>query len=202
MRQYYADSLTKYEKALEQRIKESMEEGRPKTKALLDLEQEFNKIRQTGPYFPLARFGDYWVSYNTLDENNNKVPEYYMFESRGEQRKFIDDLVKQGIKYKSGIKTSEMLSQGVPMSGFVRNMMELVDKTGGDTDTLKDGIWQMSLTMQPDLSARKHFIHRKKVKGYSNDALRAFAETSFHGAYHLARVQYNGRLEAIVLQAK
>jgi Large polyvalent protein associated domain 39 len=202
VRDYYAESLNKYEKALKQRITESMEEGRPKTQALLELEQEFNKIRQTGPYFPLARFGDYWVSYNTVDENNQKVPEYYMFESRSEQRKFIDDLVKEGIKYKSGIKTSEMLSQGVPMSGFVRNMMELVDKTGGDTDTLKDGIWQMFLTMQPDLSARKHFIHRKKVKGYSNDALRAFAETSFHGAYHLARVQFNGRLEAIVLQAK
>jgi hypothetical protein len=202
VRDYYAESLNLYEKALKQRIRESMEEGRPKTQALYEIEQEFNKIRQTGPYFPLARFGDYWVSYDTIDKEGKKVPEYYMFESRGEQRKFIDDLAKQGIKYKSGIKTSEMLSQGVPMSGFVRNMMELVDKTDGDTSALKDGIWQMFLTMQPDLSARKHFIHRKKVKGYSNDALRAFAETSFHGAYHLARVQYNGRLESLMLQAK
>jgi hypothetical protein len=202
VRDYYAESLNLYEKALKQRIRESMEEGRPKTQALYEIEQEFNKIRQTGPYFPLARFGDYWVSYDTINNEGKKVPEYYMFESRGEQRKFIDDLAKQGIKYKSGIKTSEMLSQGVPMSGFVRNMMELVDKTDGDTSALKDGIWQMFLTMQPDLSARKHFIHRKKVKGYSNDALRAFAETSFHGAYHLARVQYNGRLESLMLQAK
>jgi len=87
------------------------------------------------------------------------------------------------------------------MTGFMREMMGLVDGMGGDKDALKDNIWQLFLTMQPDLSARKHFIHRKNVAGYSNDALRAFAETAFHGAYHLARVKYNGRLESIVLDA-
>jgi hypothetical protein len=202
VRDYYAESLDLYQKALEQRINESMEEGRPKTAALLKLEQEFNRIRETGPYFPLARFGDYWVSFDTFNDEGKKVPEYYMFESRSDQRKFINQLNKQGIKHKSGVKTREMISQGVPMTGFVREMMDLVDGMDGDTEALKDNIWQMFLTMQPDLSARKHFIHRKKVAGYSPDALRAFAETSFHGAYHLARVRYNGRLEARVLEAR
>jgi hypothetical protein len=202
VRDYYAESLDLYQKALEQRINESMEEGRPKTAALLKLEQEFNRIRETGPYFPLARFGDYWVSFDTFNDEGKKVPEYYMFESRNDQRQFIDQLNKQGIKHKSGVKTREMISQGIPMTGFVREMMDLVDGMDGDKEALKDNIWQMFLTMQPDLSARKHFIHRKKVAGYSPDALRAFAETSFHGAYHLARVRYNGRLEARVLEAR
>lgn len=202
VRDYYAESLDLYQKALEQRINESMEEGRPKTAALLKLEQEFNRIRETGPYFPLARFGDYWVSFDTFNDEGAKIPEYYMFESRSDQRQFINQLNKQGIKHKSGVKTREMISQGVPMTGFVREMMDLVDGMDGDKEALKDNIWQMFLTMQPDLSARKHFIHRKKVAGYSPDALRAFAETSFHGAYHLARVRYNGRLEARVLEAR
>lgn len=202
VRDYYAESLDLYQKALEQRINESMEEGRPKTAALLKLEQEFNRIRETGPYFPLARFGDYWVSFDTFNDEGKKVPEYYMFESRNDQRQFIDQLNKQGIKHKSGVKTREMISQGIPMTGFVREMMDLVDGMDGDKEALKDNIWQMFLTMQPDLSARKHFIHRKKVAGYSPDALRAFAETSFHGAYHLARVRYNGSLEALVLEAR
>lgn len=202
VRDYYAESLDLYQKALEQRINESMEEGRPKTAALLKLEQEFNRIRQTGPYFPLARFGDYWVSFDTYNDEGKKVPEYYMFESRNDQRQFIDQLNKQGVKHKSGVKTREMISQGIPMTGFVREMMDLVDGMDGDTEALKDNIWQLFLTMQPDLSARKHFIHRKKVAGYSPDALRAFAETSFHGAYHLARVRYNGKLEARVLEAR
>lgn len=202
VRDYYAESLDLYQKALEQRINESMEEGRPKTAALLKLEQEFNRIRETGPYFPLARFGDYWVSFDTFNDEGKKAPEYYMFESRNDQRQFIDQLNKQGIKHKSGVKTREMISQGIPMTGFVREMMDLVDGMDGDKEALKDNIWQMFLTMQPDLSARKHFIHRKKVAGYSPDALRAFAETSFHGAYHLARVRYNGSLEALVLEAR
>ena len=202
VRDYYKESLGLYKQALKDRIMESMEEGRPRTAALLKLEEEFTRINETGPYFPLARFGDYWVSFNTQDDTGKKVPEYYMFESRNDQRKFIDQLNKQGIKHKSGVKTREMISQGVPMTGFVREMMDLVDGMKGDKEALKDNIWQLFLTMQPDLSARKHFIHRKKVAGYSPDALRAFAETSFHGAYHLARVRYNGRLEARVLEAR
>ncbi len=202
VRDYYKESLGLYKKALKDRIMESMEEGRPRTAALLKLEEEFTRINETGPYFPLARFGDYWVSFNTKDDSGKKVPEYYMFESRNDQRKFIDQLNKQGVKHKSGAKTREMISQGVPMTGFVREMMDLVDGMKGDKEALKDNIWQLFLTMQPDLSARKHFIHRKKVAGYSPDALRAFAETSFHGAYHLARVRYNGRLEARVLEAR
>ncbi|NDE55192.1 MAG: PLxRFG domain-containing protein, partial [Actinobacteria bacterium] len=201
VRDYYAESLKIYEDALAQRIKESVEDDRQKTAQLLKLEQEFNTIRQNGPYFPLARFGDYWVSFKTINDEGKQVPEYYMFESRADQRKFEDELRKSNVSFKSGVKTREMLGAGVPMTGFMREMMGLVDGMGGDKDALKDNIWQLFLTMQPDLSARKHFIHRKKVAGYSTDALRAFAETSFHGAYHLARVKYNGRLESIVLDA-
>jgi hypothetical protein len=201
VRDYYGESLKLYEDALAQRIKESIEDDRQKTVALLKLEEEFNKIRGTGPYFPLARFGDYWVSFKTINDEGKQVPEYYMFESRSDQRKFEDELRKANVSFKSGVKTREMLGAGVPMTGFMREMMGLVDGMGGDKEALKDNIWQLFLTMQPDLSARKHFIHRKKVAGYSTDALRAFAETSFHGAYHLARVKYNGRLESIVLDA-
>jgi len=201
VRNYYSESLKLYEDALAQRIKESIEDDRQKTAALLKLEQEFNNIRNTGPYFPLARFGDYWVSFKVFNDEGKQVPEYYMFESRADQRKFEDELRKSNVSFKSGVKTREMLGAGVPMTGFMREMMGLVDGMGGDKDALKDNIWQLFLTMQPDLSARKHFIHRKKIAGYSTDALRAFAETSFHGAYHLARVKYNGRLESIVLDA-
>ncbi|NBR62597.1 MAG: PLxRFG domain-containing protein, partial [Actinobacteria bacterium] len=201
VRDYYAESLDIYEKALAQRIRETIEDDRQRTAALLKLEQEFNKIRKTGPYFPLARFGDYWVSFKAINDEGKQVPEYYMFESRSDQRKFEDDLRKSNVSFKSGVKTREMLGAGVPMTGFMREMMGLVDGMGGDKEALKDNIWQLFLTMQPDLSARKHFIHRKNVAGYSNDALRAFAETAFHGAYHLARVKYNGRLESIVLDA-
>ena len=201
VRDYYAESLDLYQKALEQRIKESIEDDRQKTAALLKIEQEFNNIRSTGPYFPLARFGDYWVSFKAINDEGKQMPEYYMFENRAEQRQFEDQLRKDGVSFKSGVKSRQMLGAGVPMTGFMREMMGLVDGMDGDKEMLKDNLWQLFLTMQPDLSARKHFIHRKKVAGYSTDALRAFAETSFHGAYHLARVKYNGRLESIVLEA-
>jgi hypothetical protein len=54
-------------------------------------------------------------------------------------------------------------------------------------------LYQLYLTTLPELSARKHFIHRKKMKGYSQDALRAFAKQTFHGAYQLARLLISQR---------
>ena len=204
VRQYYSDNLEELYGALKQRIKRDIEDERAKTAALNKLELMFSKAKSQGPYFPLVRFGDYWVSIKP--KNANADIEYYMFESRSEQRAFEEQLVKSGLNkntdFQSGLKAREILGRGLPMTGSMRDAMELIDSPEiQDKEQLKDGLWQTYLALQPDLSARKHFIHRKNIEGYSNDAIRGFAETTFHGAYHLARVKYGGELNSLLLQA-
>ena len=206
VQKYYDESFDMLKSALIERIEKDVEAGKTKTARLIAIEDAFTKARDGGPYFPLVRFGDYWVSVKQQGEKEK----FYMFESRSEHRKFIDKLSQSGLKegtdFKAGLKAREMLQSGVPLTGFIRTVMDSVDsltKDGAVTDTekLKDSVWQAYLALQPDLSTRKQFIHRKNIEGYSNDAIRAFAETTFHGAYHLARVKYGGELDRILLDA-
>ena len=206
VQKYYDESFDMLKAALIERIEKDVEAGKTRTAKLIAIEDAFTKARDGGPYFPLVRFGDYWVSV----KQQGQKEKFYMFESRSEHRKFIDKLSQSGLKegadFKAGLKAREMLQSGVPLTGFIRTVMDSVDsltKDGSVTDTekLKDSVWQAYLALQPDLSTRKQFIHRKNIEGYSNDAIRAFAETTFHGAYHLARVKYGGELDRILLDA-
>jgi hypothetical protein len=59
---------------------------------------------------------------------------------------------------------------------------------------LKDSFYQTFLQNQPDRSMRNQFIHRNSVEGFSQDALRNFAHTSFNMAYQLARFEFSPEL--------
>lgn len=213
---FFRTSAQLYFNALGKRIRNSIENKQARRLAFDLIKAEYNKFVQGGFYFPFARFGDYWVAY----KYQNNTPAYYMFESQADQRNFIEQTVTPKLKaneikdFKSGTKTSQMMGDGVAMSEFITKLMDLVDENvqmnmfGESANNataksqLKDDIWQLYLTMGPDLSVQKHFIHAKKVEGYSVDALRAFSESAFHGTYHLARITYGGDLDRIVLDAR
>ncbi|MCH7602229.1 MAG: hypothetical protein IIB54_05645 [Planctomycetes bacterium] len=74
-------------------------------------------------------------------------------------------------------------------------------QTGADQAS-KDALYQLYLTTLPDLSVSKHHIHRKKTKGFSQDALRSFAHQNFHGSYMLARLRHVDILERGLVQMK
>jgi hypothetical protein len=61
---------------------------------------------------------------------------------------------------------------------------------GPEIASVRDQIYQLYLRSLPDLSARKHFIHRKKTPGFGKDALRAFAVKGYHDAYQYARIKH------------
>jgi hypothetical protein len=92
-------------------------------------------------------------------------------------------------------------------SNFLRESFNAIDKMKTlDKQTLKDEIYQTFLMHQPDRSVRTKFIHRQNKTGYSEDALRSFASSSFNMAYQLARFEYSpnmfSQLEAAKLQLK
>ena len=59
-------------------------------------------------------------------------------------------------------------------------------------------MYQLYLDTLPDFSMRKGFIHRKKVGGYSDDALRAFASSMFHSSYQIARLKHSLEMNELV----
>ena len=163
------------------------------TATLTELQTRFDANTKR-PYFPLKRFGRYWVAV----KESNKVTGFYMFESAGARNTFARDL-------KASAKPNEVISTGNDISNLVteniqdlqalKGIKEIVDKATENDNTdlktaIKESLDQMYLLTLPDKSARKMFINRKEISGASADMLRAFTTSSFHMAYQHSRFKH------------
>ena len=195
VRDAYQDRWASVQLALEQRIQRSKATDNDKRTAILKLRRELERASEFGPYFPLARFGDYWV----YGEKDGK-PAFSMVESRHDQRELEREMAQRGYSnVKLGKKIETAPSRIAASASFVADISNIITEAGGQghiADKVKDELWQLYLHSLPDVSIHKNFIHRKKTPGFSRNALRTFANQMFHGAHQLARLRYVDRLEA------
>ncbi len=156
----------------------------------LRLAFESNEI--DGPYFPLARFGDFYI---VAEKNGQR--HYAMFETVQQRRESLLELQKDGWTIIGQGKSIKNLASDLgPSASFMTDALALIDeKSGGEASmALKDGLWQMYLQSLPEASIRKHFIHRTGTPGFSKDALRAFASQMAHGSKQIARLRFGYQL--------
>ncbi|WP_259304767.1 PLxRFG domain-containing protein [Thermomonas sp. S9] len=188
-RQVYDDHSKALRDAIIARVKDSVESGDVRDAYIAQVRQTFEDARVRGPYFPLARFGEFWIN----AEKDGK-PAFFMYENVQEWRAGQTDLARRGYVVKeAGRKIAEARSVAGVSSAFMADLEGVLKQSGADKQVM-DNVWQMYLRTLPDLSMRKHFIHRKKVEGYSGDALRAFSGNVFHGSYQIARVRHSHKL--------
>jgi N12 class adenine-specific DNA methylase len=162
------------------------------------MRQQFEANRLEGPYFPLARFGDYFVT--VRDRDTGEVISFSRFESRKEQQRFAADAKRLG-KVQTGLLSADAELRGSVDPRFVSDVEDILG--GADVpDSVKDQVWQRYLESMPDMSMRKGFIHRKNREGYTQDALRAFASRMFHGAHQLGRLKFGARMQESIDLAK
>lgn len=153
---------------------------------LNSLRARFESNRLSGPYFPLARFGDFYV---TLRDKGGKVLSFSRFEKASDQRKFAAEKRAEGYAVETGV-VKEMSARSAVDPGFVADVESLLDEINADEQVM-DEIWQRWLHTLPDMSLRLNKLHRKGTPGYSADAFRAFGNHMFHGAHQLARLKYS-----------
>jgi len=162
------------------------------------LREQFEMQRLKGPYFPLARFGDLFVS---IRDEDGQMVSFSRFEKAIDQTRFIDQMKKENPTYNidSGVLDEGEKLRGAVDAGFVADIEDILDASGVDKQT-KNEVWQRYLETFPDMSLRKNRIHRSGREGYVADALRAFGNHMFHGAHQTARLKYaidlEGHLEA------
>lgn len=159
----------------------------------------FEASRVPAPYFPLARFGQYFVSVKDLD---GTVISFSRRETDADRRRLEREM-------RAAHPTARVESGRLPQNHSGRDMMDprivaeiesLLGDAGVDAKVM-DQIWQRYLETMPDLSARKRFIHRKGIAGFEGDALRAFASNQFHAAHQMARLKYGLELTELTNQA-
>lgn len=197
-RDMYKAQWRSVEAALIERIQRAVVGGRERQQLIDEVKAKF-EASLTGVYFPLARFGDYFVTVKKPGAEGNE--EVAFAESMGEARRVQADLMKRYADTDlvvSPIQKREAYNaaQQGANKDFIARIFKVIDERRGDgvdsaaADAMMDSINQIYLTNLPDLSWAKHAIHRKGVKGYSRDARRAFAQNMFHGGYHLARLNH------------
>jgi hypothetical protein len=197
VRDFHAGMLEQLKSGLEQRIERQVQDGKARAATLTSIRQAFDKYKESGPYFPLSRFGDFLVI-GTRADGERVVASY---ETAGEQATAARALRKDGFTVK--MKTAKDYSRSLDGSagkfaGDVLTMLNDLDMAeatvGGKAADLKsklmDDVNQLFIRALPDLSYRKHFAHRKNTPGFSSDVMRGFASSAFHAASHIARLNH------------
>ncbi|MBF0214861.1 MAG: PLxRFG domain-containing protein, partial [Magnetococcales bacterium] len=173
---------------------------------ITSLRLKFEKaMTSRGPYFPLTRFGRYTV----FATGREREPFFGMAETPTEQRDLVTALRAQGYQtVETGYSGEFTRKQREVAPEFVKDVLKILDGNIFDSkevrdskelekarEAMKDEIWQMYLETMPQFSIRRKFIHRKKTAGWSEDALRGFAQHMFHASKQIARLRYGHKMQ-------
>ncbi|HWG09887.1 MAG TPA: PLxRFG domain-containing protein [Rhodanobacteraceae bacterium] len=147
---------------------------------------QFEEARREGVYFPLNRDGDYWIAFQDHDQNEG----FKMFENARDALSAEKKLRNGGFTITgTGRRDANMKASQAPSGTFVRGVIDILKKAGVSEKT-QDQVYQSFLQSLPEMSMRKHSIHRRNIAGFSEDGLRSFAKNGFHGAHQLARLRH------------
>ncbi len=163
----------------------------------------FESSRLSGPYFPLARFGRYFV---TLKDMDGEVLSFQKFEHAADMNAAVRDMqafaAKQypGSRVEHGVLDDTDQKREAMDPRLVAEIESILGK-GLVDPAVMDTIWQRYLQTLPEMSIRKRQIHRKGTAGFEGDALRVFSNHMFHAAHQMARAKFGIEMQEAVNKA-
>lgn len=146
------------------------------------------------PYFPLARNGDFWVSY--IAPGRNGKPDVYVsaFETERERERFIAVLEKGGAtQVQRFAKLSEMNYRNAPPSSFVNSVLKVMDANRVPPEA-KEQVLRLFLQTLPESSFAQAFQKRKGTLGFNKDSIRAFREKTHSMSRQMSNMKYAAKL--------
>ena len=201
MRDEYTFRREELERLIFEQLENSKLNNDTKKRRKTDIKTRFELQRVQAPYFPLTRFGDYWIKV----KDSRGSMRFYMYETEKEQQDNVKKMRTGGFKPTYGFKTDDNFSNDGASMNFITDLMAGIDEqniTNTSKETLKDMAYQMYLQALPSRSIRKQSIHRKATKGWSEDALRALASNLIRSSNQLSRMEYAEKLQKHVNEAK
>lgn len=191
---WYKNSYADLKEALIQRINDV---GGDQNAALISrVREQFERALKDGPYFPLARFGKYVV---TARKDGDYIREH--FETRSAALAALEAYRKDGYEAVQSVKAKDNGKNNDSAHSLGKEILELLNKSEDGSlnkEQLTDQVWQTMLELMPDASYARHFIRRRRVKGASHDVRRAFANSAFHFAHHVSKIEYGHKMQAVL----
>ena len=175
--------------------------------ALNASEQQVAKMRNRN-YFPRSRLGEYavrvtartegvqWEDYTSKHEN--ETVGFYAFDTEKEQKAFLDTIRSQmgnGLKATAYKMSSEVFAvMGMPIDVINQIRRDVKNLTQDQIEQLND----ISLQRAPGRTFLKHLTRRRGIQGYSEDALRVFANYSTSAANHTAKAEWASDMSEVI----
>lgn len=182
-----------------------------KAEATARIDAMFAAARQVGVYFPLMRFGEFWMRTGT-----GANAEYFLFETERQLKQALrgryKDMVANGYRgtYRQMVETGEVTS-GKKLDDLkkalvndptkmLKGVYEALDANSlkGDAKVLENEIFQLYVQSLPQGAQSREFIHRKGRTGFQADAIRAFLTHQRSAASQLARLEYGSGIRNAV----
>ena len=152
------------------------------------LRQQVNETNARKVYFPLMRFGEYWVSYKHPDskdiKTNKPVSAFSMFENTKQRDEFIAKIEMTGGKVIStgrNVKADKRVDS--PEGTFLADAQRVVESLSGESDAneefkkmVSDSLMGLYLQNRAAVSGAGFMMQRKGIHGASMDAPRSFAK--------------------------
>ena len=185
VRDSYVDMRTGMEQALIARIREETKQGgKALGQAVIDdIRRQFEAAKVQGPYFPLSRYGDLWAS---AKNDKGVIVAFSRFETENQRNQWLTDMKDIGHTVDQGRKIDDVYDMVNSINPqFVKQIQDRVEN-----EEIKDEVWQLYLRTMPEMSVRRHFIHRKGRLGFSTAALRNYANFASHSAAQQSRLEY------------
>lgn len=172
------------------------------------LEHEMTKLNQeianmrSKPFFPLMRFGRHSV---LVKDKDGKTLDFQTFESRGDREKALKDIrAEYANQPEATIGQGYLSDASISVQGMQAPMIRALRKKLSDhnvlTPEMDSAIKEMLQDALPMQSFRNHFARRRKVKGFNQDAPRAYAAYMTQAATHLGRLKYISDLNTYINQ--
>lgn len=208
-RDSYQETLELHQRILQRKVVKSNLPDEAKRVVLAEITKNFQEAKRLEVYFPLMRYGDYW-----LRVGKGQQREFHMFESevarndfarrRAEERgqTYEEALAAEDIQIGDNSQTNEFRAEINDSSATLKKVFELLDDSpSGNTSDIKDSVYQMYLMTLSGQDMRRRFVHRKGVAGFSPDVLRNFVNSQHTSANQLARLEHSENIRNYIAQA-
>ena len=216
----YKDNLAEFQALTLQEVKNRQLKAESEKDVLEKLERMFSEAKKIEVYFPLMRYGDFYVAIKAAkagqDGPSSRI--FRTFETQGERDNYVNQtveryygsienalptLVKEGIIERGNTldSTKKAVRDNLATDGLLKDIFDTLDATTGqtqadlDVDALKDSVYQMYIQALPSADLRKGFVHRKGIAGFSNEVLRNYVTSQMRRSSQLARLKYSGDLQ-------
>ena len=189
---YFKKAQAELKAAAIKRAEDTNAPGPDRDSAVRAVEQMFREAEQ-GPYFPLARFGDYIIDGSYMKRDADGVErEYrynYAFETAAERDAALEEINKRGWPAPRTWEASNVERSDFELTTPVLNAMFKRMATGdADMDRkLKLQLLDVQRSASRETGVLARSMQRKYVQGASNEMMKAVAKSMYANAHFLAR---------------